>query len=713
MLRNTTTTTRCCSLLLVLTLAAARTDPLWLSYTSSHSSVLPALTSAQVLADSATCKDNLQLNQLRAAAEELTLGLSQMYERTFTATCCGCQEDSPGTAAAAADSSALTVSINSDATDLGDEGFRMDGSTSSVVAASSSGALHGTFRYLSHLQRGAPILDNFTSIPAMEHRMWDLWDGLDGLVTRGYGGPSLLWPFALYKDQEVPKRSLLFMNVCNSSDPYQQWFGNTLSAGATGAGDDDKNNDKNNDKNDDDDILVSSSIIRNNADDRATSCLQTAPTSDPVLSTADACNISTGATFYYNRTNKTISVVRPSVGTINMRALAGACLDLNGGRGPDIDLYTCHTSDNLDYLHQQFLYDEKNHSLQPVTYPGMCLTLARTTPTPPGNDVMDPWQGRYKIRMENMLRLMKSIGMNGLVIQDVNACGKENTKSLNETYINIIAENLGPMFSKWGIKPYQSLCYGAPTFFDNVTSDPRNPATEIWWKKRVERIHQAWSSDRNGGGGFGGFLIKADSEGNIGPMMFNTTEAEGANMIARAVSSVNPNMVVIWRAFVYGMYDDEDLARQSYDTFHQLDGKFEKNVILQIKNGPMDFQIREPLHPLLGSMRKTPVMMEVQAAQEYTGQQIHMTNLVTMWKEYLDFDTMWGADEGHKDEDDKDDKDERKRRDSTISSSPQLTIAQLLTGAQGTSREGLGRGMACVSNLGSYANWTGHVMAGK
>ena len=150
-----------------------------------------------------------------------------------------------------------------------------------------------------------------------------------------------------------------------------------------------------------------------------------------------------------------------------------------------------------------------------------------------------------------------------------------------------------------------------------------------------------------------------------------------------------------WRAFVYGNKDfgTEELVKQSYSTFKPLDGQFDSNVILQIKNGPMDFQIREPLHPLLGAMKETNVMMAVQAAQEYTGQQIHAVNLVTMWEEYLEFDTKHDG--------------------------PGSTIKKLLSNTStpdstpGKKHSGRISGMACVSNFGAYANWTGHVLAGS
>ena len=174
--------------------------------------------------------------------------------------------------------------------------------------------------------------------------------------------------------------------------------------------------------------------------------------------------------------------------------------------------------------------------------------------------------------------------------------------------------------------------------------------------------------------------------GNVGPARFGRSQADGANMMADALRASSNSSWLLWRAFVYGTDDavgQEDLARQAYDTFEPLDGRFRDNVVLQIKNGPMDFQVREPISPLLaGGMPKSNVMMEVQAAQEYTGQQIHAVGLAKMWRHYLDTDTMWDAPK----------------------TGP--TVEDILT-----TRSNFGGGLACVSNFGDFANYTGHVFA--
>eukprot|EP00746_Dinoflagellata_sp_MGD_P039578 gnl/MRDRNA2_/MRDRNA2_195534_c0_seq1.p1 gnl/MRDRNA2_/MRDRNA2_195534_c0~~gnl/MRDRNA2_/MRDRNA2_195534_c0_seq1.p1 ORF type:complete len:580 (-),score=88.83 gnl/MRDRNA2_/MRDRNA2_195534_c0_seq1:16-1638(-) len=272
-----------------------------------------------------------------------------------------------------------------------------------------------------------------------------------------------------------------------------------------------------------------------------------------------------------------------------------------------------------------------------------------------------------------MLRLLKSSGVNGLVLNNVNACG-DNAKFLSAPVLRNVSRNLMPAMADFAITPYISACWASPTILGNVTSDPKSPLAQKWWEDKVNEIYDLWPN-------FGGFLVKADSEGNVGPQTYNRTEAEGANLLAAALKPHGG--IVVWRAFIYGNGEigKEDIAKQAYDTFMPLDGMFDSNVIVQIKNGPMDFQIREPVSPLISGLKHTHVMMEVQAAQEYTGQQIHAVNLVTMWEDYLNFDTKaHGAGS---------------------------TIAKLLSN---TSRI---HGMAAVSNLGSFANWTGHVLAGS
>lgn len=215
---------------------------------------------------------------------------------------------------------------------------------------------------------------------------------------------------------------------------------------------------------------------------------------------------------------------------------------------------------------------------------------------------------------------------------------------------------------------------------NNATGDPLDQNTIDWWTDKLAEIYDNFPT-------LGGVLIKADSEGNVGPATFNRTQAEGANMLAKIIKPNNGR--VIWRAFIYGdSIGSDDLARQATDTFVPLDGLFDDNVIIQIKNGPYDFQIREPLQPLIGALKKTNIMMEVQATQEYTGQQIHAVSLVKMWEHYLKFDTLWEEDGGS-------------------------TVGKLISGVEYGGKQSWGGGMSCVSNVGNMGNWTGNIIAGS
>eukprot|EP01043_Picozoa_sp_COSAG02_P006511 COSAG02_NODE_186_length_30414_cov_24.815372_12_plen_976_part_00 len=629
-------------------------DPLWLRYPQvAHRPRLLSYRQAlgggiSVSADGAQ-PTSATLAQLRAATAELERGLSGLLGQRVPASCCvaaveRAEESDDGAAAGR-----LVVSVsNASSTDrvLGSEGFRIGRSPSGHVtlrAASSSGVLYGTFRLLSYLQRGEPLPANFTSVPAMKLRVFDLWDELDGSITRGFAGRSLIWPFALFDDARPPPRKQLYLAKCNTSDPYQSWEGGTLTAAGSGK----------------------PSTIKNLG---TNTCLGTL-VGDPT--TAGTCGKG-AALFLYNSSNTTVSVAKGSEGAAG-HGLPGACLDLNGGTGPDIDLWECHPRSDRDYLHQQFVHDRTTGALhtKPDVLSGACLTFDRSQPPPPGTD--DPWDGRYKARVSDMLRLLKSAGMNGVALEDVNSCGID-TQSIDTPFLKNVTINLAPLFERWGLTPYLSVCYAAPTVFNNVTTDPLSPLAEKWWADKADEIWEQWP-------GFGGFLVKADSEGNSGPQSYNRTEADGANLLARAVAPHNG--LVMWRAFVYGDGEiaAEDLARQSFDTFMPLDGKFDENVVVQIKNGPMDFQVREPLHPLLGGLKHTNVMMETQATQEYTGQGIHVVSLTKMWSYYMNWDTLWWG----------------------VGS----TIGRLLSGELPGAR---GHGMACISNLGNWANWTGSVL---
>ena len=183
---------------------------------------------------------------------------------------------------------------------------------------------------------------------------------------------------------------------------------------------------------------------------------------------------------------------------------------------------------------------------------------------------------------------------------------------------------------------YLCIDFAAPMTLDGLPcADPLNEEVRNWWEKKCSEIFSRIPN-------MGGFLVKADSEGRPGPFAYGRNHADGANMLARAVKPYGGT--IIWRCFVYNCQQDwrdrrTDRARAGYDNFMPLDGKFDDNVILQIKNGPIDFQVREPVHPLFGGLQHTNQMLEVQIAQEYTGQQIDVCYLVPMWKEVLDFST--------------------------------------------------------------------------
>lgn len=280
-------------------------------------------------------------------------------------------------------------------------------------------------------------------------------------------------------------------------------------------------------------------------------------------------------------------------------------------------------------------------------------------------------------RTEQYARLMASIGINAVVINNVNVHQRE-TYLITDTYLEQVKE-YADLFGRYGIRLYTSVNFAAPmelAGFDNC--DPLNPEVAQWWKETAAHIYEVIPE-------FGGFLVKADSEGRPGPFTYDRTHADGANMLARALAPYGG--IVIWRCFVYNCGQDwrdkkTDRARAAYDNFIGLDGCFDDNVILQIKNGPMDFQVREPVSPLFGGLKKTNMILEVEIAQEYTGQQIDLCYLLPMWREILDFDTC-AAGEGS-------------------------TVRRIVNG------ELYGQklcGMAAVINTGDDYNWTGNDLA--
>lgn len=228
-------------------------------------------------------------------------------------------------------------------------------------------------------------------------------------------------------------------------------------------------------------------------------------------------------------------------------------------------------------------------------------------------------------RYEAYARANASIGINATVINNVNA----SPKILSDDYLQKV-KVLADIFRPYGLKIYLSINFSSPAALGGLsTSDPLDKEVIAWWKKKAKDIYSLIPD-------FGGFLVKANSEGQPGPCDYGRTHAEGANMLADVLKPYCG--IVMWRAFVYSP-TDSDRAKQAYLELEPLDGKFRDNVIVQIKNGPIDFQPREPFSPLFGAMKKTPVMPEFQITQEYLGFSNHLVFLAPMWKECLDSDT--------------------------------------------------------------------------
>ena len=265
-------------------------------------------------------------------------------------------------------------------------------------------------------------------------------------------------------------------------------------------------------------------------------------------------------------------------------------------------------------------------------------------------------------------RANASIGINGAVLNNVNASPQMLTKVYLER-TKAIAEVLRP----YGIKTYLSVNFSSPKIIGGLkTSDPLDPDVIKWWKDKVREIY-SYIPD------FGGFLVKASSEGQPGPQDFGRTHVDGANVMADALKPFGG--IVMWRAFVYSP-NDPDRARQAYNEFMPFDGQFRDNVIIQVKNGPVDFQPREPFSPLFGAMKKTSVMPELQITQEYLGQSIHLVFLGTMWEECLKSDTYQDG--------------------------PGSTVARCTDGSIYPQKY---TAIAGVSNIGLDTTWSGHIFS--
>ncbi|HJX94512.1 MAG TPA: alpha-glucuronidase family glycosyl hydrolase [Candidatus Acidoferrum sp.] len=271
-------------------------------------------------------------------------------------------------------------------------------------------------------------------------------------------------------------------------------------------------------------------------------------------------------------------------------------------------------------------------------------------------------------------RLLASIGINGCAINNVNA----NPRVLEESFLPQLAR-VADVFRPWGVRLSISVDLSSPKVIGGLdTFDPADPRVAEWWRKKFDDIYRQIPD-------FAGVVVKADSEGRLGPATYGRTPADAANVIARALAPHHG--IVFYRAFVYNHHLDwtnpkNDRAKAAYDNFHPLDVKFDDNVIIQIKHGPIDFQVREPVSPLFSGLEKTNEAIELQVTQEYTGQQRHLCFLPPMWKEVLDFDMHVG---------------ER--------STP---VKDILAGK--TFHRPMG-GFVAVVNVGMDANWLGHPLA--
>jgi alpha-glucuronidase len=272
-------------------------------------------------------------------------------------------------------------------------------------------------------------------------------------------------------------------------------------------------------------------------------------------------------------------------------------------------------------------------------------------------------------RYYDYARANASIGINGVVLTNVNA----NAQILTPMYLEKVAA-LANIFRHYGIKVYLTARFSAPSEIGGLqTADPLDAGVNAWWSDKVNEIYR-YVPD------FGGFTVKANSEGQPGPQNYKRTHANGANMLAKALAPHNG--IVMWRAFVYDNEVPTDRVKQAYSEFKPLDGKFEKNVIIQVKNGPLDFQPREPFHPLFGAMEKTPIMMEFQLTQEYLGFATHLVYLGTLFEECLKSDT-WQKGKGS-------------------------TVAKVIDGSM--YHHSLSA-IAGVTNIGNDRNWCGHPFA--
>lgn len=264
-------------------------------------------------------------------------------------------------------------------------------------------------------------------------------------------------------------------------------------------------------------------------------------------------------------------------------------------------------------------------------------------------------------------RANASVGINAVTLNNVNA----NALILTPYYLEKV-KALADTFRPFGIKVYLTARFSAPIEIGNLkTADPLNTEVQQWWNEKTNEIYK-YIPD------FGGYLVKANSEGQPGPQNYGRNHVDGANMLAKALKPHNG--IVMWRAFVYSETDSSDRAKQAYNEFVPYDGKFEENVLVQVKNGAIDFQPREPFHPMFGAMPQSKLMMEFQITQEYLGFSSHLVFLPKLYEEVL--------------------------KSSTKNKEKENTVAQIIS-----SRSNELSGIAGVANIGNDLNWTGHPFA--
>lgn len=314
---------------------------------------------------------------------------------------------------------------------------------------------------------------------------------------------------------------------------------------------------------------------------------------------------------------------------------------LNLEESPKLDLRMLNHWDNLDRTIER-------------GYSGFSIWNWQTLP-----DYIDQ-------RYIDYARANASIGINGTALTNVNA----NALILTPEYLEKV-KGLADVFRPYGIKVYLTARFSAPMEIGGLkTSDPLDSDVIQWWKEKAAEIYKNIPD-------FGGFLVKANSEGQPGPQNYGRTHVDGANLLADALAAFKG--IVIWRAFVYSEHDTEDRAKQAYSEFVQDDGKYRDNVVIQVKNGPIDFQPREPFHPMFGAMPNTPLSMEFQLTKEYLGFATHLVYLPKLFEEVLQSDTY------------------QKGEGSTVTKVVDGTLHNKKLTA-----------MAGVSNIGTDINWTGH-----